>query len=554
MTLTPPAAAVRFPLRLLVIVVCIALFGRALLIASNTVSFHGDEAVVALMARHILEGQRPTFFYGQAYMGSLDAWLIAVGFALFGQSVTTIRLVQGALYLGIVASGFAAAWKVTRSAPAAAAAGLILAVPSVLFVTYTTATLGGYNETLLLGSLVLILAFDLDGARARSPLRWAALGVCAGVGWWTNALIAIYGLPAAVLILYRAAHGRITLPVLMRGIGIALVGFLVGGAPWWAFALETNFAPLAFLTGSGSGSGFAGTDVFSLPLSERLLGFFLLGIPTVFGLRFPWFPAYFLPAVGLFAAAVVGIALFRFFFGAARRSIPADSRLVIGVLIVGFSVVYLASRFSFDPTGRYFLPLVLPFAVVVGAWVGQSWESATVPRRILAAAILALVIGYQAAGQISTALTYPGFTTQFNLDTHIPNDQDAALIAFIDAQGLRRGYTQYWISFRLAFLTGERMQYSASLPYLPNLRYTPLDERYAPYRAAADAAYDAGEPLAFIIAQTTPNVTPIRAWLEGQFAAAGITYSRADLGMYAVYYGFSAPPPRPPFTDGTGAS
>jgi hypothetical protein len=37
------------------------------------VPLNSDEAVVGLMARHILDGKRPVFYYGQAYMGSLDA-------------------------------------------------------------------------------------------------------------------------------------------------------------------------------------------------------------------------------------------------------------------------------------------------------------------------------------------------------------------------------------------------------------------------------------------------------------------------------------------------
>ncbi len=51
------------------------------------------------MARHILGGERPIFFYGQAYMGSLDAWLVAAGFWFFGQQVWVIRFVQILLYL-----------------------------------------------------------------------------------------------------------------------------------------------------------------------------------------------------------------------------------------------------------------------------------------------------------------------------------------------------------------------------------------------------------------------------------------------------------------------
>ena len=67
------------------------------LVAGGRVPFNADEAVVALMARHILQGQRPFFFYGQAYMGSLDAYLIAAGFNWFGEQVWVIRGVQAIL-------------------------------------------------------------------------------------------------------------------------------------------------------------------------------------------------------------------------------------------------------------------------------------------------------------------------------------------------------------------------------------------------------------------------------------------------------------------------
>src|SRR5688572_26249211 len=72
---------------------------RAALVLGERVPFNADEAVVGLMARHILQGARPVFFYGQAYMGSLDAWLIAALFRVAGEQVLVLRAVQTALYL-----------------------------------------------------------------------------------------------------------------------------------------------------------------------------------------------------------------------------------------------------------------------------------------------------------------------------------------------------------------------------------------------------------------------------------------------------------------------
>jgi len=98
------------------------------------------------MARHILQGERPVFFYGQAYMGSLDSWLIALGFALLGQSVLTIRIVESLLYLLVVATGFWVAWRVSGRVIVAMVAALVLAVPNVLLSVYSTATLGATTK------------------------------------------------------------------------------------------------------------------------------------------------------------------------------------------------------------------------------------------------------------------------------------------------------------------------------------------------------------------------------------------------------------------------
>ncbi len=205
--------------RHLLAILLIALIARVVLLASNAVSFHSDEAVVALMARHILQGERPIFFYGQAYMGSLDAWLVAVGFRLFGESVLIIRIVQAILYLLIVATGYLFAWRISRKPVIAAVTGLILALPPVLVALYTTATLGGYNEMLLCGNLVLLFGYDVAGAHRRSWWRWAALGLAAGLGWWANGLIIAFALPVALLIVVRFVRHLTPPPTLSHAFG-----------------------------------------------------------------------------------------------------------------------------------------------------------------------------------------------------------------------------------------------------------------------------------------------------------------------------------------------
>ncbi|MDZ4765454.1 MAG: glycosyltransferase family 39 protein [Chloroflexota bacterium] len=517
----------------LVAVLFSALLARIALLASGAVSFHSDEAVVALMARHILAGARPVFFYGQAYMGSLDAWIVASAFQIFGESVLSIRIAQSALYLLTVAVTYGVTRRLTGRTDAAFIAGLLLAIPPVLLALYTTATLGGYNEVLLFGGVVWWMGFSVThNARASLP-RWLLLGVCAGVGWWSNALIVAYALPAGLLILLDLARSirqrdSAAIRQTLIGIGAAALAFLVGSAPWWVFNVENNFAGLSFLTGS-TGSAFAGADVFTLPLEQRLIGLFLLGLPTLIGLRFPWSPAFFAPIVGVIVLASFVIAVVRL----ARRDnrieplMNPDARGYVLVTILIFCLIYFASRFSFDPTGRYFLPLALPLLVAFSVGV------VALKARALQIAVVALIVGYFAAGQISAATTLPpGLTTQFNLDTHIPNDDDAALIAYLEAEGLTRGYTNYWIAFRLAFLSGERLIYSAALPYKPDLTYTPLDQRYPFYRDAVNAAARAGELVAIVTAQ----IAAVDARIAALLTARGVTdYRITSIGGYRVY-------------------
>ena len=53
----------------------------------------GDDGIVALMALHILSGKEiPLVFYGQHYMGTLDAMVAALFFRWFGVSAEIYKL------------------------------------------------------------------------------------------------------------------------------------------------------------------------------------------------------------------------------------------------------------------------------------------------------------------------------------------------------------------------------------------------------------------------------------------------------------------------------
>src|SRR5260221_9549348 len=107
-------------------ILVIALAWRLIVLASNSVTFHSDEAIVGLMARHINQGlPAPTFFYGQPYMGSLDPLLVAGMFRIAGSSVLSIRIVQSMLYLGIVGTLMLLTYRLTQDRWTTIIAGLM---------------------------------------------------------------------------------------------------------------------------------------------------------------------------------------------------------------------------------------------------------------------------------------------------------------------------------------------------------------------------------------------------------------------------------------------
>ena len=180
---------------------------KAWLVAGGRVPFNADEAVVALMARHILQGQRPFFFYGQAYMGSLDAYLIAAGFNWFGEQVWVIRGVQAILYSGTLLTTAFVGRAALGSWRAGVLAAWFLAIPAVNVTLYTTSSLGGYGEMLLIGNLILLVGLSIAREITRGQGKttgwlWASLGFLVGLGLWVFGLTLVYSLPVLAFLLW----------------------------------------------------------------------------------------------------------------------------------------------------------------------------------------------------------------------------------------------------------------------------------------------------------------------------------------------------------------
>jgi 4-amino-4-deoxy-L-arabinose transferase-like glycosyltransferase len=498
------------------------------LLAADVFPFNSDEAVVALMARHILAGDRPAFFYGQAYMGSLDAGLVALGFALFGQHVIVIRVIQALLYAGTVATTVALAARLLGTKAAGVMAGLLVAIPTVNVTLYTTASLGGYGEALLIGNLLLLLGLKIaDSPRVRWPyLVW---GLLAGLGFWGFALVLVYIVPGAVFLLAAAFRRQDWRDGSIR-VGILAVAAAIGATPWLVWALRNGLGPLV---SELAGSAIAGASPARplLALGSHLSNLLLFGTTAIWGLRPPW-------EIRWLALPLVPVAL-GFWLSVTVCAVPslrrhdagqAGRRMLAGVAVT-LLAAFVLTPFGADPSGRYFLPLAVPMALFAADLL------LAVQRRGAgrwACVLIAGILAFNLWGTVQSAVRNPpGLTTQFDAATRVDHRFDSALIAFLEQNGERRGYTNYWVAYPLAFLSGEDLVFVPRLPYHPDFRYTARDDRYPPY----DDLVTASDRVAYI----TANHPALNERLRQGLAAAGASFMEVSIGDYHVFYRLSIP-------------
>lgn len=375
-----PRAARAAAFALLAVLVGVRLFA-AWMLRTET---NPDCAIVLLMVRHVLAGGPwPVFFYGQAYMGSLEpltsaacAWL--GGFSAFAVNVGTALYAIAALIVTAHWARHLGGWRAAAGSLALCASG------PFAYVHYMASPRGGYGTLLFFTMLVLGQgARLLERERTPSPPGCGAyllLGAAAGLGFWCNFLLApaIGAVAAAFLLWRRLAAFR------LRIVGGTVAGFAIGSAPlwWWnlmhrgaTFAMSQSLSPspaqmrrnLASLVGERLPQLLDVADVSLWTRVALLLAFAACVLPAWSALSRPRH-AHAAPAVTLHLS-------------------------VVALYLLAFVACFCSSQFARLNTPRYLLPLVPLFALLAGLGLALAR-----PRALRLAALLGLValVGWQA--------------------------------------------------------------------------------------------------------------------------------------------------------------
>jgi hypothetical protein len=262
---------------------------RLVLLLNGWPAVTAEEGTFGLEAMHIAyRGAFPVFMYGQDYMGTIEAYLGALMFHLFGVSWLSLRLGMLPLFVLFLLSLY---WltALLYSTRFALFMLLLFCFGSFDMLVPEMMVVGGALETLVFGTLLLLIATRLSlsasqqapaGQRWRRLAGFIAWGICAGLGLWSHLLVAPFVLVSGLLLLLFCRRELVSLaPIAL------LLGLVIGLLPLILYNLHA--AP-----GHNSWNAFVATYLagnqeqapFPSQMLKQVLGTFLFALPGITGL------------------------------------------------------------------------------------------------------------------------------------------------------------------------------------------------------------------------------------------------------------------------------
>ena len=474
-----------------------------------------DEGIVGLMGKHILEQHAlPVFFYGQAYLGALEAYIAALFFAVFGVGLTALRAVPFAfsIALGVVVYRFAYRF---HSVAVARWATALVAVAPMYFLQWNLKARGGFVEHVFLLFVVMVNFWSFYLYRERDRGTAFALGLSAGIALWVNQLVGAYLaamaglllleredrrgwkeatvgllLGASLLIGYNVVHPLATVRSLARK---ALVMNRVEATErddaWARRGFEKRIAALGDgLDKLGIVFGVPpGQDVERLGMSEEARAGGPLG---------PLRRSLFVLPLVVFAVALVAARPRR---GPGGWSAIGSDPLLALFLILTFVVGYVSPR--------YMLP-AYPLAAILAASLVTRLGGA---RRAWMTAGLAGIVLFHLASWVDAAMMPPS----------ADDDRGELLVSWLDDRGIRGCYSASPL-YHVVFAGGERVVIS------------PLQkDRYPAY----DDQIEATDSICYVFRDDQTSKRQHVAMLD-LLRTKGVRYAEQRVGTYSVFYDF----------------
>jgi hypothetical protein len=517
----------------LILILAAAALVRVPALYNSETTFNSDEAVDALVLQHMLHGGGITFFNWDAkYYGIVES-LLSLPFLAGGIDIPLAsRLGSLVAFLLLPLAVYALGRRLYGRRTGLLAAALLIAF-SPHVVLWSVVASGGYGLVVAWGSLTLL---QYDRLRQHpSAANIAIFGFMAGFGFYIYELFLVYlATFAAAWVAGRFSLRRLrtgtwappredpegALPRALAQGALLLGGFAVGWLP-----------KLALLLGGGA----IGAKRPAYRLATRhvmagnldLLSDCTLSILGVNPARRPqldalvggaWTLSWLLGGIVLavYAAAWASAARRAVLAHTGARAEPPEllpTEAVLTLLVPVTALLFVASP---NPAGilsdHYLLPAMSSLPLLAAAFLARIHRRA--PRASWALAALLLLFPlvqvtrwYQARAELGPGLHlrhHPDFIKQ--------------ILAYLDRQGIRAAYGDYWTAYHATLLSRERIIVAPLADW----------DRYPPYTRAAAAA-----PTEAYIFNTPQQAAALG--FPGVLAAAGRRYTTASFDHFVVY-------------------
>ena len=470
-----------------------------------------DEAVTGNMALHILKGEPQLFFWGQPYMGALEAYLTSSLFFLFGPSAFTLHLNDILICAFLLFMAFRIGTLAGGRPVGLLAAAFWAFSPLYLSVVGLLAT-GGHEEACAFGAFILFGICRLSFSWPKAPVPLAGLiGLLGGLGFWSSLLSGPYLLAGGLGL--ALARPRL---LLTRIPWVGLAGFSLGSLPFWLWEIRHDFSTFQFFESQGVGIFSELLDRIYIVLRYSLFQTFLgdwwdghtvlPAVPAV--LAWAVWAVFYLPPLALSL-----IVIFR--WGRRIFSWRSPFQEPLDLVVAVFWVLVLAFATSEQgATGslRYTLSFYTPFLILLAVWLNKLFTL----QRWIGGGLLVVLLGFNLFLHFLFLHRYQD----------LPYRPIAGLIQSLKERDIRFAYADNRISQPLTFESQEKI-ICADYSGQRNYDYLRAVDQAPAGKVAIITHRELGNPLPEVMAATLQMI--------------GGSSERFEQGDYVVWYHFREP-------------
>ncbi len=389
------------------------------------IPFTSDNAILGLMAKHILEGREyPYLFYGALYFGTFPAYFLAGLYAIFGFGILSYKLYSLIFSICIFLSLIRITKSFFRKKTIAFWTAFLLIFPP--YKIFIITIMNDYLTFLLMGILFIwLINIWMKKTKIYNSLFWL-IGFFAGLGWYTHPMFINFILLFLIIYFFRVIYSskKNYLLVHVEKLIIWSLCFAMGSFFYWL--------------------GIAKTPYYFNPLGEISFHSVNISSSLMYTLRYI-IPHFFdLDRGGIlstgFYITILCFILWQLFIGIKK----CKYEIFTAQLLLSFLFIITVLIYSFTPSAhntnnsRHLLPLIIVFPIMTALLLN------TIPYKLR-------LIKYTLASTVLVFNLTSVFTTPFQQQNY------DNLLDFLNTNHLQKGFADYWISYKLVFFTDEKL-------------------------------------------------------------------------------------------------